>query len=132
MKKFRDMTDSEKLEIINAMINGEPLEIYQLDRGGYRWNEATAITESIWITMCYRIPKRPMSIDWSVLKDEFICAARNQYEQATAFTDEPRQQAGVWMHNGIAAGIEHLKSYDPGTVEWGESLIWRPEYVERT
>lgn len=133
MKKFRDMTDSEKLEIINAMIAGDPLEISCND---CTWYDSKDCQQFIVIDYYYRIPKRPMSIDWSVLKDEFICAARDRFGHPLAFTHAPsnRSDEGWSWDNtaydfGDCCNIKGLKSYDPGTVDWAESLIWRPGYA---
>lgn len=127
MKKFRDMTDSEKLEIISAMIVGDPIECYLLSPAGYNWVLSYSC-QSIWLDNCYRIPKRQMSIDWSVLKDEYICAARDPNGVAYAFVHKPEKE-GYWLSIDMdSAQIDHLKSYDPGTVDWKDSLIWRPGY----
>lgn len=124
MKKFRDMTDSEKLEIINAMIVGDPLEIYASE---IWFNERSG---SIWMDAIYRIPKRPMSIDWSVLKDEYICAAMDKDGESWAYTTAPKKYSGGYYctTEGKICCLNGLKSYDPGTVDWQDSLIWRPGY----
>ncbi len=127
MKKFRDMTDSEKLEIINAMSAGDPIECYLLSPiAGYHWH-ASDKAESIWLDNCYRIPKCQMSIDWSVLKDEYICAAMDKNGASFAYTHVQKIciSAGVW-DGEEAQEITGLKSYDSGTVDWQDSLIWRP------
>ena len=116
MKKFRDMTDSEKLEIIE----NKPLGFVELytDAG---W--IGACSDSLSFEQIYRIKTRPMSIDWSVLKDEFICAKKCASGTAKAFTGDPLVSC-AWK----SIDIDGLKSYDPGTVDWTESLIWRPGY----
>lgn len=127
MKKFRDMTDSEKLEIISAMIVGDPIECYLLSTAGYNWVLSDSC-QSIWLDNCYRIPKRPMSIDWSVLKDEYICAAKESGRCAYVHTQKPFKVDYGWHSTGEIFCIAGLKSYDPGTVDWKDSLIWRPGY----
>lgn len=124
MKKFRDMTDSDKLEIINAMIAGERVET-TCEKGD--WWYATG---GVNFNKVYRIPKRPMSIDWSVLKDEYICAARDKSGHGYAYKKEPTKDACTWDvdDSSDAIWICPLTSYDPGTVDWQDSLIWRPGY----
>lgn len=126
MKKFRDMTDSEKLEIINAMIAGQAVDCSGEAYDG-KWMPVDSTTV-IRINDCYRIPKRPMSIDWSVLKDEYICASMNKYDQSYAYKAKPEQEAEGWVSGHGYYKINGLKSYDPGTVDWQDSLIWRPGY----
>jgi hypothetical protein len=70
-----------------------------------------------------------MSIDWSVLRDEFICAAKDSDDQGFAMTAAPKKDEGAWFcPDGDYARLEALKSFDPGTVGWTESLIWRPGF----
>lgn len=124
MKKFRDMTDSEKLEIINAMINGDPVE------GRHHEHEVVSLSLCLGVNFdtFYRIPKRPISIDWDVLKDEYICAARDRYDHAFGYMEKPEKTAVGWYSPMCVAYLNAIKSYDPGTIEWDESLIWRPGY----
>lgn len=123
MKKFRDMADSEKLEIIKNKQLGF-VELYT-DAG---W--IGACSDSLSFEQIYRIKTRPMSIDWSVLKDEFICAAKDSDDQGFAMTATPKKDEGAWFcPDGDYARLEALKSFDPGTVGWTESLIWRPGYA---
>ena len=123
MKKFRDMTNSEKLEIINAMIAGDRVETTGTN---LHWCYATG---GVALDRVYRIPKRPMSIDWSVLKDGYICAAREPSGLACAYTKEPFCDERGWDENGGDDTFVHsLKSYDSGTVDWENSLIWRPGF----
>lgn len=126
MKKFRDMTDSEKLEIINAILQRQRVRV-AIDEN-FAWCDVGG-GNCISFDCYYRIPKRPMSIDWDALKDEYICAARDAFGTPYAYTKEPKTEYGQWMfksHDTKAVPIISLKSYDPGTVEWDESLIWRP------
>jgi hypothetical protein len=69
-----------------------------------------------------------MSIDWSVLKDEYICAARDERGSAFVYQAEPTIGDTLWGGGRVFHEITALKSYDPGTVDWTESLIWRPGY----
>ena len=124
MKKFRDMTDSEKLEIINAMIAGERVET--TGTNGDWWYA----TGGVALDKVYRIPKRPMSIDWSVLKDEYICAAIDKNGNPYAYITEPFVCRDVWKTKVGChrVNISGLKSCDTGTVDWQDSLIWRPGF----
>lgn len=123
MKKFRDETDEKKIELFNALEN-DSLSVY----GGEE--DVFYRAEYIVPHGIYKVIKRPMSIDWSVLKDEYICAAMDKNGESWAYTTGPKIYLGGYFccAEGKLCFLNGLKSYDPGTVDWKDSLIWRPGY----
>lgn len=126
MKKFRDMADSEKLEVINAMIAGDPVDY--CEREGFKMNPVDKGLPFVCMDFYYQINARPMSIDWSVLKDEYICAATDIDGDAFSYHEKPELCRSGWDTGKPYFKLNGLKSYDPGTVDWQDSLIWRPGY----
>lgn len=73
-------------------------------------------------------PTKP-SIDWSHIAPRFKWLARDNDGEAYFFEKEPT--AGRWRWCVLGGyGIAHtLASYHPGTCDWRDSLIQRPEGV---
>ncbi len=123
MKKFRDMTDSEIIEVVRAIFERNIVKYKPVEN-----TESYHVYKNDYIDVdgYYEIPKRPMSIDWIALKDEYICAATDIDGDAFAYHEEPELCRSGWGTGGPYFRLNGLKSYDPGQVNWRDSLIWRP------
>ncbi len=69
------------------------------------------------------------SIDWSHVKGEYKWLSVDKDGCAYVYTDEPeRSGSDCWYsHNGGLNKVNGLASYTPGTCDWKESLVERPE-----
>lgn len=84
-----------------------------------RWTQMTV----------YRVKsKTKPSVDWSVLKKAWRFIARDLGGDAYCYADKPTQGNSGWLR-GVSMRIDHLASYDPGTCDWRDSLVERPEGV---
>ena len=99
-------------------------------RRGYMYSNS--INQSLFqhpvkIVLDERAPKP--SIDWSHVKGEYKWLAVDKDGSAYVYKDEPeRSGSDYWYsHNGSLNEVNGLASYTPGTCDWQDSLVKRPE-----
>ena len=68
------------------------------------------------------------SIDWSQVKEEYKWLSVDKDGGAYVYEDEPeRSGSDYWFsHNGSLNEVNGLASYVPGTCNWKDSLVKRP------
>lgn len=120
------LLDPETQEALNA--HGGPYEVY-LSVG---WE---SVVSPFWaINCCYRVKPQPLtkpSIDWSHVAPEYKWLARDADGLAFVFNDMPWAEFNKWVWDGgeceavCVSGF--LSSYTPGTCDWKDSLVERPE-----
>jgi hypothetical protein len=76
-------------------------------------------------------PLRPLIVPWHVLDDWIQWVARNENGEVWGYKSEPCASYLVgWQRGHRAIRLDDLiKGIDPGTVDWRDSLIRRPEGV---
>ena len=69
------------------------------------------------------------SINWSHVKDEYKWLSVDATGSAYVYEDEPeRSESDHWYsHKGSLSEVNGLASYIPGTCDWKDSLVKRPE-----
>ena len=69
------------------------------------------------------------SINWSHVKDEYKWLSVDATGSAYVYEDEPeRSESDHWYsHKGSLSEVSGLASYVPGTCDWQDSLVKRPE-----
>ena len=69
------------------------------------------------------------SIDWSHVKDKYKWLAVNANGCASMYEDEPKVGDGGYWYNpkGGSNMVNGLVSYVPGTCDWKDSLVKRPD-----
>ena len=69
------------------------------------------------------------SIDWEHVKSEYKWLSVDKDGSAYVYKDEPeRNGSDHWYsHNGSFKEVKGLASYTPGTCDWKDSLVKRPE-----
>lgn len=82
----------------------------------------------------YRIKPAPAltkpSIDWSHVAPEYRWLAVDDDAEAWLFDAEPEIEGGAWYSDGTDDAIAAaFTSYVPGTCDWRDSLVERPEGV---
>ena len=73
------------------------------------------------------------SINWSHVKDKYKWLAVNANGGADVFENEPKVDAvaAYWYNpKGGCNKVNGLASYEPGTCDWCDSLVKRPELVQ--
>lgn len=124
MKRLIEMTDAEIVAIVRAAEAGEA-ECY--GRSTSKWRPCGSniiITGGV-----YRIKPSKPSIDWSHVDPRLKWLARDADGQTYLYEDMPELVAACfdgsdcdWVYvNDVFA------SYKPGTCDWRDSLVKRPE-----
>ena len=75
------------------------------------------------------LTKKP-SIDWSQVKEEYKWLSVDKDGSAYVSTHEPTcNGANYWYSpiKGVFSQVNYLVSYSPGTCQWEDSLVKRPE-----
>ena len=66
------------------------------------------------------------SIDWSQVSEDFQYLAMDDGGLHHLFTEEPELGEGEWTTYGLYILAEHFASFVPGTCNWRDSLVKRP------
>lgn len=77
----------------------------------------------------YRAKPAPVtkpSIDWSHVAPEWKWLAQNADGSAYIYKETPIVADSVWV-GGELIRVHHLASFVPGTCDWRDSLVTRPE-----
>ena len=80
----------------------------------------------------YRVKVTYPSIDWSQVHSDVIAVTRQKNNDVRYYTSAPTMNNGEWFYNRKDISIYVPKilvptHYNPGTCDWQESLIVRPE-----
>lgn len=68
------------------------------------------------------------SINWLHVRDEYKFLARSASGNAWIYSEEPTLDEGFWAAEpGVYAKANSYVSYTPGTCDWEDSLVKRPE-----
>lgn len=119
---------AEMIKVMQAYVDGEKIEYkgYIADI----WADCSTPIWS-WPDFDYRITSAttPDTIDWSHVAPEFKWMARDEDGTAWLFKSEPRicNEIEIWTCKGISNSVTPIASYRPGTCDWKDSLVKRPE-----
>lgn len=127
-KTFGSLSREEQLELFNAWLDGAEIECFDINREVWVYLE----TPTWYSGFVYRvIPTKP-SIDWSAVHPDYKWLARDLDGEGYLYAAEPKLNGRktywenvVW--DQVSAKI--LTSYNPGTCDWKDSLVQRPEGV---
>lgn len=123
-------------KVMNALLNnGGPYEVYtHIHEDGFnaQWKEVAGIQSDIF---AHRVKSEPLtkpSIDWTIFAPEVQWLARDERGHLTVFKERPQQLARYWSASTgdfsvLSTGF--IASLDPGTCDWRDSLVQRPEGV---
>ena len=67
------------------------------------------------------------SIDWSHVSEEFQYLAMDEEGLHSLFAEKPEPVVLEWAANGRYIHAEYFASFVPGTCDWKDSLVKRPE-----
>lgn len=132
MKQFKDLSKEEKLELIEAQIDGKVVEIYV---GGRGWAKPCSDGKIVYYPdVCYRVAEtQDQFTNWDILPPEYKWIARDGSEAVYAYTEKPTLDGvnSYWHGKGLSPTglpkVDELTCYKQGTVDWKDSLIERPE-----
>ena len=67
------------------------------------------------------------SIDWSHVSENFQYLAMDADGESYLYTDKPQQGELQWLSRPRLAAATHFASFVPGTCNWKDSLVKRPD-----
>ena len=95
---------------------------------GEKWHYSSMASR--WSTAAvYRgkpAPLVPDSIDWSHVSDEFVCMARDADGDVYLYAGAADISGSLWSSEHDYTSARGQASYRKGTVQWNQSLVWRP------
>lgn len=122
-------TTQEKIEIMQAFVDGETIE-FNLNDGASWWssNGSAEFTWN-WEQNDYRIKQlSPLIIPWDAIKPEYKWAAKDADGSVNLYRDKPH--AGIttdrWFCQLPYAFTNALLIQDPDNINWKDSLVERP------
>lgn len=123
-KTFGELSKEEKLELIEAYLNGEVIEFR---RAHWELKDRYNGDLKFYTDNVYRIAPRQDEINWDHVNNlNFM--ARGADGKAHLYEREPDFYPGeYWMSSGVVVGADNFSSYKRGTTEAKDSLVRRPE-----
>jgi hypothetical protein len=124
-------TLAEKIAVMQAALEGKEIELRS--HRGIKWitYDSTVEPEFNWHIVDYRIkevPKTKPSINWDHVHPEFKWMATDEDGDTYLFSLEPSLRDYTWMVMiGLCANATNWSSFVPGTCDWKDSLVKRPE-----
>lgn len=109
------------IEVMQAYVDGEDIE-FSYDEKSWQIVEEPSFSNTVY----YRIAKTPDTINWDHVSPEFKYMARNSSGFCYLFTEKPKIGESAWDESDAEIYAEHFTSYRKGTVDWKESLVFRP------
>ena len=132
------MTDLTKIETLFNFLDGETQHALMNHGGPYeRYDEygqwVSVIYPSWLANVCYRVKPQPLtkpSIDWSHVADKYKWLASDEDGTPYVYANKPYINIYGWSIDGdVFTEVTAFKSFKPGTCDWKDSLIERPEGV---
>ena len=114
--------------------SGGPYEFYVGSDDGPEWAAIPPSWEKSMArdkAMIYRVkpaPFTPPSIDWSHVSGDFNWLAVDRDGRAWLSGEKPTMRSTYWSAPTRHYPANVFASFDPGTVDWRDSLIMRPGY----
>ena len=95
---------------------------YTADGKYHEAGNVTLFTYPIEITKAVTKP----SIEWSHVNAHFKYLAMDEDGECYLYTDKPTQASQQWVANLTYTPATHFASFTPGTCDWKDSLVERP------
>lgn len=122
------MDTKAKIEVMQAYLRGETIEARAVDIEGSVWSPWVRLGEPNWNwEKCdYRVKKVLPSIDWDHVSGEYNYLAVDEDGGSFLYGVKPKKQEGFWNPNGEYCSTKYFASFEPGNINWEDSLISRP------
>lgn len=117
---------ADMIKVMQAYVDGEGVEV--LGYVSKKWVECYSPIWN-WKDVDYRIAPAttPDTIDWSHVATEFKYMVRDPDGEVYLYKNIPVLHRDCWSSDSIASDAESHSSYRPGTCDWKDSLVKRPE-----
>jgi hypothetical protein len=75
-----------------------------------------------------RIRLTQLAVNWNYIAEKWTCVARNKDGSICVHSREPKMHDGLWTTGvvGTTAAADVLAGVHPGTCDWKDSLVRRP------
>jgi hypothetical protein len=124
-------TLAEKIEVMQAALEGKEIEFLALDLNGDGWSDVPGEPYFNWYDFDYRIKevsKTKPQINWDHVNPDFKWMATDEDNQTYLYTAYPYLEENWWdFLGGQCVGADYFASFVPGTCNWEDSLVERPE-----
>ena len=125
MKLFKDLPRDEQIELFKACLDAKPLQQSRdqqqwFEVGNPNWNDRE---------LYIRVKPTPVTyptVDWSLLKDEWIAIAKDENGKHYAYTGVPQEDRDVWSRGNQSLSLSSFNLVTDNTCNWKDSLILRP------
>ena len=129
VKRIREEEEEEEEEEVDYPVivvfnrNGdENVVSYTADGKYHEAGNVTLFPHPIEITKAVTKP----SIDWNHVNENFQYLAMDADGESYLYTDKPQQGEQQWIGRPRLAAATHFASFTPGTCNWRDSLVKRP------
>ena len=129
-QRFEELDRATQLRLFEAFLDGKEIQVFHSEM---RWKSNIY---PAWLpSTAYRVAPEPLipeplipdSIDWSHVADHLVCMARDSSDRCFGYTSGPEIIGSVWVSGANYRRIDdRFASYRRGTVDWRDSLVWRP------
>lgn len=114
---------SEGVYPVEVKFNNGRSGIYTNDGKYYAEGNITLFPYPVEIVKAFTKP----SIDWSHVSEDFQYLAMDDGGLHHLFAEKPEPVVLEWAANALYIHAEHFASFTPGTCNWCDSLVKRPE-----
>ncbi len=123
-KPFGELDRETKIALFAAWVDGDGLEHYSSSAGEWVYTEVPSWNSRV----RYRkaAPTKP-SIDWDHVSCEFKWMAKDSDGRTFVYNAPPCLGFRRWDFYGIYVIATAFASFTPGTCDWKDSLVRRPE-----
>ena len=123
VKRIRQESGVEYPVVAVFNCNDERIVTYTNDGKYHNEGNVTLFTYPIEITKAVTKP----SIDWSHVNENFKWLAMDADGESYLYTDKPQQGEQQWIGRPRLAAATHFASFTPGTCNWRDALVERPD-----
>jgi hypothetical protein len=123
METLEEMSPEERAELFEYWFQGGDVEFYCQHHD--RWT----LGEPLWVpSFAYRKALTKPSINWDHVSDEYNWLAVDEDGKAFLHNKKPEQDSYGWYAVGGKYRLaDSFSSYKPGTCDWKDSLVQRPD-----
>ena len=108
---------------VEVRFNNERTCVYTSDGKYYDDSNIVLFPYPIEITKAVTKP----SIDWSHVSENFQYLAMDERGLHHLFVEKPERISAEWITHALYIYADHFASFIPGTCDWKDSLVKRPE-----
>lgn len=119
-KPFGELDRETKIALFAAWVDGAKIE--------YDWGAVQTSLPCFQMQYTYRVAPTKPSIDWSHVACELKWMATDDSGETWLYDEQPEIFGKIWVYNGShCIEVNALASFTPGTCDWKDSLVQRPE-----